>query len=508
MAGALSGALAAVPEDSEKSFKASSPARLGLAERTWIGPGTTVPGAVRFEKHSAERYFFCIASSSLPRLGLLHLRLLHIADVHLDTAFASRSREVRDRLRSASREAFARAVDVALDERVDALLIAGDLFDGAELSFETERFLLEQLARLDQGGVQVVYATGNHDPGDSARAGGLAWPESTTVVATAQPQTVPVLGRDGSTAGWVTAAGHATARETADLSLAMRPRTGTSLPQAALLHTQASSGKARPTGDVAQADAAGGVAPHSGVHGPYAPSNVENLRRAGFHYWALGHVHRRQAVSDDPPIHYAGNLQGRNPAETEPKGGLLVELGDPADPPSVEFREFAPVRWECLVVSGLEDARTLEHLVHATAEAWDRQRTADPGGPDTEWMAVVALVGPTALWRDLRRAGEAEVLEDELTARLGVLGVELRTAAVRPRVRPEEHEERRDVLGTVLRLAKEVSEGGDDLGLAPGDFAGFDPERDPSLEAYARRLMEGGAEEIVSRMIMEKDGPA
>lgn len=419
----------------------------------------------------------------------------------MDTAFAGRSREVRDRLRRASREAFARAVEVALDERVDALLIAGDLFDGAQLSFETERFLLEQLARLDQGGVQVVYATGNHDPGDAARTGGLAWPQSTTVVAGAEPQTVVVPGRDGSTAGWVTAAGHATTRETADLSLAMRPRPGTSLPQAALLHTQASSSGGAKAGS-------GGTEPDAGVHGPYAPSDVENLRRAGFHYWALGHVHRRQAVSDDPPIHYAGNIQGRNPAETGPKGGLLVELGDPPGPPAVEFREFAPVRWERLVVSGLEDARTLEHLVQATAEAWNRQRTADPGGPGTEWMAVVALVGPTALWRELRRAGEAEVLEDELAARLGVLGVELRAATVRPRVRPEEHEERRDVLGTVLRLAKEVSEGGSDLGLAPGDFAGFDPERDPSVEAYARRLMEGAAEEIVSRMIVEKGGPA
>lgn len=416
---------------------------------------------------------------------------------------------MRNRLRRASREAFARAVEAALDERVDALLIAGDLFDGADLSFETERFLLEQLARLDQEGVQVVYATGNHDPGNTTRAGGLAWPKSTTVVASAGPKAVPVLGRDGGTAGWVIAAGHAAARETADLSLAMRPRSGTSLPQVALLHTQASSsGAARADGDEANAGSAGGIAPFAGVHGPYAPSSVENLRRAGFHYWALGHVHRRQALSDDPPIHYAGNLQGRNPAETGPKGGLLVELDDPTSPPAVEFREFAPVRWERLVVSGLEDARTLEHLVQASADAWDRQRAQDPGGPDTEWMAVVALAGPAALWRELRRAGEVETLEDELAARLGVLGVEVRTAAVRPRVRPEEHEERRDVLGTVLRLAKEVSEGGTDLGLAPDDFAGFDPERDSSVEAYARRLMEGAAEEIVSRMLVEKGGPA
>ena len=423
------------------------------------------------------------------------MRLLHIADVHLDTAFAGRSRHARNRLRRASREAFARSVDAALKERVDAFLIAGDLFDGAHLSFETERFLAEQLVRLGQRGVHAVYATGNHDPGGAVRDGGLAWPESTTVVAGPQPQAVPISGRDGRAAGWVTAAGHASSRETTDLSLAMRPRPDTSLPQVALLHTQASG--------------AGGANAHAAgvVHGPYAPSNVESLRRAGFHYWALGHVHRRQVVSDDPAIHYPGNLQGRNPAETGPKGGLLVELGDPGRPPLVEFREFAPVRWERLPVSGLENAHTLELLLQAAADAWERDRAEDPGEPDAEWMVVVELAGPTALWRDLRRTGEAEVLEDELAERLGVLAVEARTAAVRPRVRPGDYEERRDVLGEVLRLARDVAQGGAELGLAPDDFAGFNPERDASVEAYARRLLEGGAEEIVSRMLVEADGP-
>jgi len=93
------------------------------------------------------------------------MRFLHIADVHLDTSFAGRSEEVRARLREASRQAFRNAVDLAIREDVHALLIAGDLFDGDRLSFQTERFLLEQVGRLNDQGISVVYATGNHDPG-------------------------------------------------------------------------------------------------------------------------------------------------------------------------------------------------------------------------------------------------------------------------------------------------------------------------------------------------------
>ena len=66
--------------------------------------------------------------------------------------------------------AFRRLVDLSLSERVDAVLIAGDLFDDERLSFQTERFLLEQLHRLDSERIPVVYATGNHDPGREGTA--------------------------------------------------------------------------------------------------------------------------------------------------------------------------------------------------------------------------------------------------------------------------------------------------------------------------------------------------
>ena len=50
------------------------------------------------------------------------MRILHLADVHLDTSFASRSPRVRARLRHGTREAFRSAVDVALDHEVDAVV--------------------------------------------------------------------------------------------------------------------------------------------------------------------------------------------------------------------------------------------------------------------------------------------------------------------------------------------------------------------------------------------------
>ena len=416
------------------------------------------------------------------------LRFLHIADVHLDTAFTGRSDDSRNRLRQASRDALARCVDVAVAEQVDAVLIAGDLLDRNHLSFATERFLLARLAELDDADIQVVYATGNHDPGSAVREGALDWPGNVTVVDGEEPVTVTIRGRDGEAAGYVTGAGHATGRVTADLSRLLHPVPGTPLPQVALLHTLVTS-------------VAG-----TGTHHPYAPSSLERLRGAGFHYWALGHVHKRQELSADPPVHYSGNLQGRDPRETGPKGGLLVDLSDPAHP-VVGFREFSRVRWEHLVVDGIAGASTLDDLVGGVAAAWERARADDPGGEDTEWMVAVDLAGPSPLWRQLRDPEELETIAGEAGTRLGAFGCEVRARRVHSPARVADHAGRQDALGAALRLCAEVREGRDRLGLAETDLAGYDAERHGSLDAYLHRLLDGGAQEILTRMLTTADGP-
>ena len=410
------------------------------------------------------------------------MRLLHIADVHLDTPFAGRSETVRQRLRRATLEALDRCVATALAEEVDAVLIAGDLFDGAYLSFETERFLLAQLRRLAKGGIQVVYATGNHDPGEGTRAGHLDWPGTVTVIPDGSPVVVPITGSAGDTVGYVVGAGHATGREIGDLSARLRPVPDTDLPQAALLHTQVSSAGA------------------GGLHHAYAPSSLAHLRAAGFHYWALGHIHLRQELSGDPPVHYCGSLQGRNPGESGAKGGLLVDLEDPAHP-VVEFREFAPVQWEKLGVTGLEEARTLDDVAGAVTGAWTAAREADPDANGTEWILAAELEGPSPMWQQLRDQAELDTIADEVGQRLGIVGAEIRAARVHPRVRVEDHLERRDVLGTTLQLVRDVVAGGETLGLAEADLAGFEPGRDGTLAAYLERLLEGGGEEIMVRML-------
>ncbi len=409
------------------------------------------------------------------------MRILHLADVHLDTSFGSRSPRVRERLRGATREAFRRSVDVALEREVDAVIIAGDLFDGTRLSFETERFLVAELSRLDERRVPVVYATGNHDPGVGRRRR-ISWPGCVTVVADATPRRIPVHGSDGDVVGWITAAGHGSSRETRDLAAAF-PRPEGSLPEVAVLHTQVVGSRG------------------SEDHEPYAPTTLATLTQAGFDYWALGHVHLRQALSDLPGIHYPGNPQGRTPRESGPKGVLVAEVTR-GQACQVGFVSVAPIRWEDLVVDRLPETASVDALVRRIAERWAEARRGDPD-PDRAWMVRVRLFGPTPLWRELSTAEERNHLARELEGSLDALEVTVWPDGFHAPVDIGEHRERDDVLGLALRLVDKLRRGEVEIpGLA--DELARQPEG--AFADHLATILEGAEGELAARLLEPPGG--
>jgi DNA repair exonuclease SbcCD nuclease subunit len=415
------------------------------------------------------------------------MRFVHVADVHLDTSFAGRSEPVRQRLREASREAFRRAVDLAIREDVHAFLIAGDLFDSDRLALKTERFILEQVGRLGDHRIAVVYATGNHDPGSAPNGPRrLSWPPHVHVVSDATPRRVLVADPSGEPVGYVTAVGHASAEERADLSRGF-PRPSGELPQVALLHTQVHHSLG------------------ADEHHAYAPSELSYLLRSGYDYWALGHVHERQALSDDPPIWYAGSLQGRTHAERGERGALLVDLSD-RDGPSVAFRPLAPVRWETLATDRLEGIRSLDELLRHLQVRWEAERRQEPRASPAEWMVRVLLAGPCPLWSELRSEEDRNHVASELRELLGVLEVTVLAEGVHPVLSLGEHAARVDVLGEALRLCEAVRRGGTRLGIGPGDLASMGADDALGVDGYVRDLLEGADGELAARLL-ETIGP-
>ncbi len=414
-------------------------------------------------------------------------RFLHLADLHLETSFGGRP-ATRERLRRATCEAFEAAVELAIRERLHAVLVAGDLFDDELLSLRTELWLARQVRRLTSAGVWFLAACGNHDPGDGAfrmarlglapwAAGADAWRSRVHLFLRPEPETVAVTDPAGVAVGIVVGAGHATDREPENLA-ARFPRPGGRLPVVGLLHTQIDTAKGAER------------------HERYAPSTRTDYERLDYAYFALGHVHQRGQAFEGLPVHYAGNLQGRNPREIGEKGGLLVEAraGTAAEP---RFVRLAPVRWARISVSTLPG----EGSVAALADALGRRIAAEREGAGEEIAVVVELAGETPLARRLRSEDERAALEDDLAAGTGVLEVQLRDAGL---VLPVDRELLRgspSVVATALDLVERAAR--DDallLSLAP-EALSRGPRDEAARLAQLRGLLAGLPEEIVQRFL-------
>ncbi len=411
------------------------------------------------------------------------LKFLHLADIHLDTTFHCRSENIRTHLRNALRSAFERAIDCAIGEQVQAVLIAGDLFDDVQLSFATERFLLSQCQRLHEAAIPCFYVTGNHDPGGSTfRANRMEWPPSFHYIRDRTPVAFEITGQNGEVIAKIVGAGHVTKKEQDNLATAFPVAEG-GIPHIGLLHTQVTSAQSVES------------------HDRYAPCAVDDLQRTRYHYWALGHIHVRQQVCDKAQAWYAGNMQGRNPRETGAKGGLLVTL-DGSGAAEVEFRAFAPTQWAALKLDNLEEVHTLHDLEQKARQAFEK--ALEEHGEAKDWLLRFVLTGECPLADEIHSGSQQDEIEEDLARELDVLDVEVRAQRLTRPVDVDKHRGEPHLLGEVLDLIDEAAMDPALLhDLAPEALAGA-PTDEADREAYLQSLLEGLNREAVLRMLVEE----
>jgi exonuclease SbcD len=253
------------------------------------------------------------------------MKLLHAADVHLDSpmrGLVAYDEAPIDELRLATRVALGNLIELAVDEVVDAVVLAGDIFDGDWPHYGTGVHFASAMSRLREASIPVVIVAGNHDA-ESKLTKSLPLPGNVRMLDTHKPQTVTFEELGLAVHGQ----GYATPAVLDDLS-SNYPAPIAGMVNVGVLHTSADG---RPG------------------HEPYAPCTVRGLSGRGYDYWALGHVHRREVLSTDPPIVFPGNLQGRNLRETGPKGATLIEFGSDGNA-TFEHRDLDCVRWELIHV--------------------------------------------------------------------------------------------------------------------------------------------------------------
>ncbi|MCA1766030.1 MAG: DNA repair exonuclease [Desulfobulbaceae bacterium] len=299
-------------------------------------------------------------------------KFLHTADIHLDSPLkgleAHEDAPVAE-IRSATRRAFDNLIDLAVEEEVDFVLISGDLYDGDWKDYNTGLFFAGRAGQLDKAGIKVFMVSGNHDAASQITRA-MPLPANVTHFSHKKTQSVKLddLG--------VIIHGRSYPSQAVTENLASQyPRYDSGYFNIGLLHTSL-NGRAG--------------------HENYAPCTAAELKVKGYDYWALGHVHQREIVSEDPWIVFPGNVQGRHIKETGAKSATLVTVED-GRISGVDERELDVLRWAICDVDLAECATSGD--VHARVRSAMEKAQA---GADGKTLALrLRLLGSCPLHSEL-----------------------------------------------------------------------------------------------------------
>lgn len=311
------------------------------------------------------------------------MKLIHFADLHIGVETHGRadpntglSTRLRDFL-----DAFDELVDAAIQERVDAVIFAGDAYKSRNPDQTHQREFARRIIALTRAGIPVYLLVGNHDlPNMLTRANALE------IFATLSVDKVHVGARLGTTVmqtasgplqvvgvPWPLLSQLVRRDEFKNLPLDQLERTIERAVAAAVSDEADRLDPSLPAvlvAHIAMSDSVVKTASEKWMTiGRFPQLNRSDLRPDAFDYIALGHHHRYQVLQERPPMLYAGSMQRVDfGEEVDPKGFVLVEL-DPARPPgervpmeSVHFHEVRARRFVTVELTPRADDPTAEVL--------------------------------------------------------------------------------------------------------------------------------------------------
>ena len=277
------------------------------------------------------------------------VRFIHAADIHLDSplkGLANRHNLPTAKILAATREALVNLVTLAIDEKVDFVLLAGDIYDGDPEDLKANFHFNQQMGRLNQKNIKVVMITGNHDA-KSKISKPLSPPKNLTILSAHQPESCEIT-KEGEVIAIIHGQGFLNQAETRNLASTYPAPVAGKL-NIGILHTSLDGREG---------------------HANYAPTTTNELINKGYSYWALGHVHTREVVHQKPYIIFPGNIQGRHIRETGAKGCYLVTFNDNSEA-QLKFKPLDVFRWEAITVNldGIEKESEFEGKLAETVES-------------------------------------------------------------------------------------------------------------------------------------------
>lgn len=273
------------------------------------------------------------------------VKIIHAADLHLDSAFSALDADAARTRRAHQRELVQKIVEIGNEEQVDLILLPGDLFDGKNAIYETAQVLSTAFAKSR---AQIFIAPGNHDPYNNEspyRAAHFSENVHLFTRESIEKVELPALN--------CAVYGAAFTSMSCEKSLLEGFTAEEGMLNLMVLHGEVTSSASKNN-----------------------PISREQIEKSNLNYLALGHVHSYKGVMREGKTSYAypGAPEGRGFDECGEKGILIGTVSE--NGVNLEFRKISPYSYEERVIdineldkSIPEDARCEVSRIILTGEA-------------------------------------------------------------------------------------------------------------------------------------------
>ena len=255
------------------------------------------------------------------------IKILHCADIHFDTPFKELGKKLSQVSKEELLEVFKKIINIVIDEQVDILLIAGDVFDNFTVNKTTIYFIASQLSRINN--TQVFISPGNHDPYNSRSFYEIMdWPENVYIF---KGELEKVDLEDLNLTVWGAAFNNQYEKKT----LFRNVEIDNSRINLMVIHGEISNNISENI---------------------YNPIYLEDIKKSGMEYIAVGHRHEFSGIKREGKTFYAysGCPQGRGFDEIGDKGIIIGDIAK--DEVHLSFRPICKRKYNTVEIdiSGLD----------------------------------------------------------------------------------------------------------------------------------------------------------
>ncbi len=361
-------------------------------------------------------------------------KFIHCADLHLDSPFEGIrefSPDIAESLRCATFNSFQNIVDLAIEENVDFIIIAGDIYDSANKDIRTQYRFNQILKRAVESGIKCFLTHGNHDP-LSTWENSLRLPDDVYRFGCDKIEKA-IVKRKNEVLANIYGISYRQREVKENLAHRFPQKDDNDIFSIGILHCNV-----------------GGISEHDN----YAPCTIEDLVRCKLDYWALGHVHNRKILKEDYPyIVYPGNSQGRNIREAGEKGCYLVQVDEDRNI-EINFFPTDKIQWVIKKID-VSDLDNIEDLLDELMKEKESIRSMSKGRAS---VIRLYLDGRTNLNKKIRdeETGIIKTLREGENDRDQFAWVESIVINTRPNIDISSRKQIEDFVGEFLEVAESL----------------------------------------------------